>query len=211
MAIKVLPWAWLSVVSSTAQTGDGARAASTEPVRIVPMRMPEPFRNSRRTSGRLSFGTSPFSSPHELASAVDLVMGIKRMSCLLFSSLWVLFAFSPLHKHGDVASVAAARCNSALHPRETPCTTRHLRVPLLFGTRRYPGRQRFDRWGAELWLRWHGERPPASAATVSNALGQRVDCLAIACVLFRDSAECGAHHLGAHGMARCTARLCCLC
>ena len=65
----------MSVLSSTAHTGEGASAASTLPVAMVPIRMPEPFKKLRRASGRSSFGTSPGASSQRLDGSANWVIG----------------------------------------------------------------------------------------------------------------------------------------
>jgi hypothetical protein len=66
MAIKVCPFAVLSVFNSTAQTFDGARAESVVPVTNVPIKIPEPFKKLRRVKGISIFGINPCPSSHSL-------------------------------------------------------------------------------------------------------------------------------------------------
>ena len=87
--ISASPSAVESVFSSTAQAVDGASNARALPAAMLPIRMPEPFRNSRRASGRFSRGTSPAASSHPppgAAAAAAMVIGITRMTCL---PLWL--------------------------------------------------------------------------------------------------------------------------
>src|SRR5215831_17532101 len=69
------PSPWLSVPSSTAHDCDGARLARTLDAASVPVRMPEPRRNSRRVSGKSDLRTGP-GSEHAPDSGAAPTIGI---------------------------------------------------------------------------------------------------------------------------------------
>ena len=83
MAIRVSPSACDRVFNSTAHTVEGAKPASTEPAAKVPIKIPDPLRNSRRAKGRFCLGTMPLSS-QSLNSEATGAMGMVRMkvSCV---------------------------------------------------------------------------------------------------------------------------------
>ena len=61
---------WVKFLAASCFTDSDAKPASKEPLTKVPNKRPEPFKNSRRASGKFTLRTTPLSSSHPATSGL---------------------------------------------------------------------------------------------------------------------------------------------